>query len=92
MKTKVRLFLSFSVLCIVMGLQVRGQYYAFVIGSPTLSYTTSHSIIRTIDPLRAVAYYEGGSTHKLAVISISGTISKTEFSIKFINTSIQDLV
>ena len=74
MKTKVRLFLSFSVFCAVMGLQVRGQYYDFVMGSATTPCTTSHSIIRTIDPLRAVAYYKGGGNHNLAVIDMSGYI------------------
>ena len=77
MKTKVRLFLSFSVLGAGVCLQVRGQYYDFVMGGGN---TTSRSIIRTIDPQRAVAYYGGVGSHTLAVINMSGDIYKTEFS------------
>ena len=80
MKKKLQLLLSLSVLCIVLSIQVQGQtYFDFALGSAFGSPATSHSIIRTIDPQHAVAYYSSGRTHKLAVIDINGNYNHTEY-------------
>ena len=73
----------FTIICAVCCPHAEGQtYFDFVLGDDG-SQTTTHSIIRTIDPQRAIAYYEDGSlSHKLSRIDMYGSIIESKFSSK----------
>lgn len=77
MKSLSKLTLSFSILCMIICLQAQGQtYYNFIMGYTSPAPNPSYSIVRTVDAQRAVAYYEEGNTHKLAVIDMYGHIAE----------------
>ena len=75
MKKHFYLFLFVSAFCTLFHPQAQGQpYYNFVVGG--ISLTQSSSIIRPIDPYRAIAYYErtGGLPAVLALVDLNNPV------------------
>ncbi len=71
--------------CTLLSLQVQGQtYYNFAMGYIPSATNPSHSIVRTVDAQRAIAYYEDGSTtHILARINMYGNVIEAKFVGKY---------
>ena len=81
MKKKYCLIELFSLFCVVLFPQARGQtYYNFALGGD-MSFSPTHSIIRPIDAQRAVAYYDaitGGAAPSMALLDLSTIMSSTQ--------------
>ena len=74
---KTRLFSFVSVVCLLLCLQAQGQtYFNYAFGGLNIPATNpSFSIIRTVDPQRAIAYYVvGGATHFLSRVGMDAYV------------------